>query len=175
MSEVRARLDSETRWTLPQQIEPQVKTLGSDALNSGAVRSTGRCSFSLLTEAALISATDAIIPVEPRYLETVGLMSVMSKINDIREGWRHPDLHVRGILVTKMDGRVRGHQHLLEQLKAHPTLGKMLLGVIPANEAVSYAHVNHQSIFAYAPQSAASKAYAQLVNQLVRAIAKEMA
>ncbi len=134
-----------------------------------------RPSFSLLTEAALISSTDAIIPVEPRYLETVGLMSVIKKINDIRDGWRHPNLQVSGILVTKMDARIRGHHHLLEQLRQHPTLGKMVIGVIPANEAVSYAHVNHQSIFAYAPQSAASKAYAKLVAALVQQMAKERA
>lgn len=139
----------------------------------GAVVIDTRPSFSLLTEAALISSTDAIIPVEPRYLETVGLMSVINKINDIRDGWRHPNLHVRGLLVTKMDARIRGHHHLLDQLKAHPTLGPMLIGVIPANEAVSYAHVNHQSIFAYAPHSAASKAYAQLVNGLVLAMVRE--
>lgn len=141
----------------------------------GAIVIDTRPSFSLLTEAALISSTDAIIPVEPRYLETVGLMSVIGKINDIRDGWRHPTLHVSGILVTKMDARIRGHQHLLDQLKEHPTLGKLVLGVIPANEAVSYAHVNHQSIFAYAPQSAASKAYAQLVSTLVRAMVQEPA
>jgi cellulose biosynthesis protein BcsQ len=35
-----------------------------------------RPSFSLMTEMGLIAATDAIVPVEPRYLETVGLMSV---------------------------------------------------------------------------------------------------
>ncbi|MFN8531853.1 MAG: hypothetical protein U0670_24875 [Anaerolineae bacterium] len=58
---------------------------------------------------------------------------------------------------------------------SHIPLGKMLLGVIPANEAVSYAHVNHQSVFAYDLHCSASKAYAQLVNQLVRAMAKEMA
>jgi len=70
-----------------------------------------RPSFSLMTEMALVAATDALIPVEPRYLETVGLLSVLSKINDIREGWRRPDLRVGGILVTKMDTRVRGHVH----------------------------------------------------------------
>lgn len=88
----------------------------------------------------LLAATDAIVPVEPRYLETVGLMSVVSKINDVREGWRHPSLRISGILVTKMDSRIRGHKHLLDELKAHSVLGKLLLGVIPANEAVSYAH-----------------------------------
>jgi cellulose biosynthesis protein BcsQ len=131
-----------------------------------------RPSFSLLTEMGLIAATDAIIPVEPRYLETVGLMSVLSKINDIREGWRHPDLRVGGILVTKMDTRVRGHNHLLADLNAHSVLSKLLIGIIPANEAVSYAHSNHQSIFTYDPKAPASKAYVQFIGKLVQRLAK---
>ncbi len=45
-----------------------------------------RPSFSLMTEMGLLAATDAIVPVEPRYLETVGLISVINKINEIREG-----------------------------------------------------------------------------------------
>jgi len=139
-----------------------------------------RPSFSLMTEMGLIAATDAIVPVEPRYLETVGLMSVIGKINesvigkinDIREGWRQPNLRVSGILVTKMNTRIRGHNHLLDELKTHSVLGKLLLGVVPANEAVSYAHQNHQSVFSYDPKAPASKAYAQFVGKLVQRIAK---
>jgi chromosome partitioning protein len=131
-----------------------------------------RPSFSLMTEMGLIAATDAIIPVEPRYLETVGLTSVIQKINDIREGWRHPNLRVSSLLVTKMDNRIRGHVHLLAELKAHPVLGKLLLGVIPQNEAVSYAHRDHQSLFTYDPRASASKAYVQVVASLVRYLSK---
>lgn len=131
-----------------------------------------RPSFSLMTEMGLIAATDAIVPVEPRYLETVGLMSVINKINEIREGWRHPNLRISGILVTKMNRRIRGHNHLLAELKAHSVLGKLLIGVIPANEAVSYAHHNHLSVFNYDPKAPASKAYAQLVGTLVRRISQ---
>jgi chromosome partitioning protein len=127
-----------------------------------------RPSFSLMTEMALVAATDAIIPVEPRYLETVGLLSVMSKINDIREGWRRPDLRVSGILVTKMDSRVKGHNHLLDELQAHNVLGWLLCGVIPANEAVSYAHRDHLSVFSYDPHAPASKAYAHLIGTLMK-------
>ncbi len=127
-----------------------------------------RPSFSLMTEMGLLASMEAIVPVEPRYLETVGLMSVIQKINDIREGWRHPTLRVSGILVTKMDNRVRGHKRLLDELRSHPTLGKLLCGIIPANEAVSYAHNAHQSIYDYDPASSASKAYAQVVGTLVR-------
>jgi cellulose biosynthesis protein BcsQ len=118
---------------------------------------------------------DAIVPVEPRYLETVGLMSAIGKINDIREGWRHPDLRISGILVTKMDGRIRGHNHLFDELKTHSVLGKLLIGVIPANEAVSYAHHNHLSIYSYNPKAPASRAYAKVVGVLVRRMAKETA
>jgi chromosome partitioning protein len=132
-----------------------------------------RPSFSLMTEMGLIAATDAIVPVEPRYLETVGLMSVLEKIKEIRQGWRHPNLRIGGILVTKMDSRIRGHRHLLDELKCHPVLGKLLIGVIPANEAVSYAHHNHQSLFSYDPKASASKAYAQVVGKLLRQMTKE--
>jgi len=127
-----------------------------------------RPSFSLMTEMALIAATDAIVPVEPRYLETVGLLSVVGKINAIRDGWRIPNLRVSGILVTKMDKRVRGHRHLLDELQSHTTLGRLLCGVIPMNEAVSYAHRSHQSVYTYDPQATASHAYVKVVARLLQ-------
>jgi cellulose biosynthesis protein BcsQ len=77
-----------------------------------------RPSFSLMTEMGLIASTDALVPVEPRYLETVGLMSVVDKIANIREGWRAPHLRISGLVVTKMDTRVRGHNYLLEEAEA---------------------------------------------------------
>jgi chromosome partitioning protein len=138
--------------------------------NYAAVVIDTRPSFSLMTEMGLLAATDAIVPVEPRYLETVGLISVINKINEIREGWRHPNLHIRGILITKLDRRVKGHQQLLGEIKSHAVLGKLVCGVIPANEAVSYSHHNHQSIFEYNPQAPASRAYAQLVNTLIKSM-----
>jgi len=127
-----------------------------------------RPSFSLMTEMALVAATDALIPVEPRYLETVGLLSVIGKINDIRDGWRVQNLSVSGVLVTKMDQRVRGHKDLLDELEAHSVLGNLLCGVVPQNEAVSYSHHNHMSVFNYEPKATASRAYIQVVASLVR-------
>jgi chromosome partitioning protein len=127
-----------------------------------------RPSFSLMTEMALLAATDALIPIEPRYLERVGLQSVINKIHDIREGWRHQALQVSGIIVTKMDKRVRGHTELLDNLLAHPVLGKLVRGIIPVNEAVAYAHHAHRSVFEYDPRCSASQAYAELVGDLVK-------
>jgi hypothetical protein len=67
-----------------------------------------------------------------------------------------------------MDTRIKGHHQLLDELKGHPVLGQLLCGVIPANEAVSYSHHHHLSIFDYDPRASASRAYAQLVGSLVR-------
>jgi chromosome partitioning protein len=121
-----------------------------------------------MTEMGLLAATDAVITLEPRYLETVGLQSVINKIYEIREGWRHPDLRLSGIVVTKMDRRVKGHLEMVEQIKSHPTLGKLVCGVIPANEAVAYAHRSHMSIYEYEPSSPASQAYAQMVGWMLK-------
>ncbi len=127
-----------------------------------------RPSFSLMTEMSLVAATDALIPVEPRYLETVGLLSVIGKINDIRDGWRVQNLRVSGVIVTKMDNRVRGHKDLLEDLTTNSVLSKLLLGIIPQNEAVSYAHHNHMSVLDYNGNAPASAAYIEIVVKLIQ-------
>jgi chromosome partitioning protein len=147
--------------------------LGKIANLYAAVVIDTRPSFSLMTEMSLVAGTDALIPVEPRYLETVGLLSVIGKINDIREGWRVDKLRVSGVLVTKMDGRVRGHKDLLDELQAHSVLGNLLCGVVPQNEAVSYSHHNHMSVFSYDPKATASRAYIQMVASLVRRMTSE--
>lgn len=63
---------------------------------------------------------------------------------------------------------MRGHHNMLNELKAHPMLGKLLLGIIPMNEAVSYAHRYHKSIYMQDPKAPASKAYAKLVGRLTK-------
>jgi chromosome partitioning protein len=127
-----------------------------------------RPSFSLMTVMALLAATDALIPVEPRYLETTGMLSAMNQIIEIRDGWERPNLRIKGILVTKMDKRIKGHLESLQSLQEHQALGNLLCGVIPANEAVSYAHSQHTSVLNYDPHASASKAYFKIAIQLVK-------
>ena len=142
--------------------------LGLIAHHYAAIVIDTRPSFSLMTEMGLLAATDAVIALEPRYLETVGLEAVIQKIDAIRDGWRHPNLRLSGIVVTKMDRRVKGHLEMVENLKAHPTLGKLVCGVIPSNEAIAYAHRDHVSIYDYEPDSQASLAYAQMVGWMLK-------
>jgi chromosome partitioning protein len=127
-----------------------------------------RPSFSLMTVMALLSATDALIPVEPRYLETTGMLSAMNQIIEIRDGWERPNLRIKGIIVTKMDKRIKGHLDSVQSLQEHQALGSLLYGIVPANEAVSYAHSQHSSVLSYDPHASASKAYFKIAIQLVK-------
>jgi chromosome partitioning protein len=133
-----------------------------------------RPSFSLMTVMALLSATDALIPVEPRYLETTGMLSAMNQIIEIRDGWERPNLRIKGILVTKMDRRIKGHLDSVKALEEHQALGSLLYGIIPANEAVSYAHSQHSSVLSYDPQASASKAYFKVAIQVVKDMYSEV-
>lgn len=137
--------------------------LGRVASNYGAVVIDTRPSFSLVTEMALLAATHAIIPVEPRYLETVGLSAVLHKLQAVRDGWDVEHLSISGILITKFDKRVRGHNELLEAFKTHPQLGKHICGVIPDSESVPYSHSNHLSVMDFDPKSPASTAYGEFI------------
>jgi hypothetical protein len=56
-------------------------------------------------------------------------------------------------------------------IRRYIVLGELVCGVVPANEAVSYSHHHHLSVFNYDPKASASKAYAQMVGKLVREIA----
>lgn len=155
----------------PYRIQNPLNVIGS---SYAAVIIDTRPSFSLMTEMGLLAATHALIPVEPRYLETVGLLSVVGKINEIREGWRHPELRVSGILVNKMDVRIRGHVQMLDGLKKHPTLGQLICGIIPSNEAITYSHHQHQSVFDYDANCLASHAYAKLIGLLAPQVMSDL-
>jgi len=78
--------------------------------------------------------------------ETVGLLSVSGKINEIQDGLRIQNLRVSGLVVTKMDNRVRGHRHLLDELKVYLMRGKMIIGVIILQKEVDASEVNFSTM-----------------------------
>jgi chromosome partitioning protein len=132
-----------------------------------------RPSYTLMTKMAILAGTDAIIPIEPRYLESVALNEAIREIIDIRDGWGYNHINISGILLTKVDKRIRGHKNAVSDLKGDPSVGKLMAGVIPANEDISYSHANHMSVMQYNPRAKASQAYARLAFDLAkRAFAK---
>ena len=124
--------------------------------------------FSLLTQQALAAADWVYIPLEPRYLDTIGLQAIIQQIGTIRTRWSLDGLRVGGLLLTKYDRRMRGHVELAGQLRSQAVFGPLLRGVIPVNEVVTYAQHQGMSLYAFAPKSGAAQAYGQMVRGLAQ-------
>jgi chromosome partitioning protein len=95
--------------------------LSKIASQYAAVLIDTRPSFSLLTEMALLAASDAIIPVEPRYLETIGLMSVIAKINDCDTSYPPGHFAVGSTEVTGGLYAPRSQRRIADQAQADGT------------------------------------------------------
>jgi len=129
-------------------------------------------SFSRLTTLAMVAATDIVIPVEMRFLETIGLQAIVEKISEVRQTWEIP-LRLTGILPVKYDQRITLERENLELYATHSFYGQRMFPTpIPANVAVSYAHDAYESIFAYDDRSNAARAYMAFVRELLQRILK---
>ncbi|HEX3051560.1 MAG TPA: ParA family protein [Aggregatilineaceae bacterium] len=129
-------------------------------------------SFSRLTTLAMVAATDIVIPVEMRFLETVGLQAIVEKITEVQQTWEIP-IRLTGILPVKYDQRVNLERENLEIYTGHNFYGPRLFSTpIPANVAISYAHDAFQSIFTYDERSNAARAYMTFIRELVQRILK---
>lgn len=127
-------------------------------------------SFSRLTTLAMVAATDIVIPVEMRFLETIGLQAIVEKISDVRLAWEIP-IRLTGILPVKYDQRVTLERENLELYSSHTFYGPRLFQTpIPVNVAISYAHDACESIFIYDDRSNAARAYLAFVRELVERI-----
>lgn len=124
-------------------------------------------SFSRLTTLAMVAATDIVIPVEMRFLETVGLQAIVEKISDVRQSWEIP-VRLTGILPVKYDQRVNLEKDNLELYASHTFYGPRLFSTpIPVNVAISYAHDACASIFTYDERSNAARAYMGFVREMI--------
>lgn len=129
-------------------------------------------SFSRLTTLAMVAATDIVVPVEMRFLETIGLQAIVEKIGDVQQSWEIP-LSLTGVLAVKYDQRVNLERETLEMYTSHPFYSsRMFQTPIPINVAVSYAHDACESIFIYDEQSNAARAYMGFVKELVGRVHK---
>lgn len=150
-------------FRLAQAIEPFLPIYHAIVIDT-------RPSYTLMTKMAVIAGTDAIIPIEPRYLESISINKAIQEIIDIRDGWGYNDIRISGILVTKMDKRIKGHLVAVDALQKSQSLGHLLCGVIPANEEISYSHAQQMSVMQYNPRAAASRAYAKLTIDLMKRV-----
>lgn len=124
-------------------------------------------SLGLLTVNGLTAATDGvIIPVQCEYLALEGLSQLGRAIDLVRRAL-HPDLQLRGLVMTMFDTRTTLSRQVVEEVQGHFP-GRVFKAIIPRSVRLSEAPSYGEPISSYAPKSAGALAYEMLARELLQ-------
>lgn len=126
--------------------------------------------FSLLTKQALLASDQVIIPLAPQFLDADGLVSMINRVQEIRDKWERENPEVTGVAVVKFSPTVNGHNQIRDSIANNQYLGQLYLGTVPLNAEIEYAHTAKKSIFQYNPQSKSAGAYAAITKSIAQMI-----
>lgn len=114
---------------------------------------------------ALMASDSVIIPVDMSYLGLLGLSAIERALEMVRSSLEHP-IKIAGVLATRYDGRNNLSKEVKESLTSH--FGeKMLKTIIPESVKLREAPSYSQSIFEYNPKGIGTKAYRDLVKEII--------
>lgn len=119
----------------------------------------------LFTQAPLIASGEVLIPVDVGYFSLQGIRQLLEEITKVREHF-NPDLQITGILLTKFDSRTSFSAQVEKTLRG--SFGDLAMKtMIRINIDLVRSQVSRQSIFAFDPDSAGSRDYQSLIDELV--------
>jgi chromosome partitioning protein len=130
-------------------------------------------SLGVLTVAALMAATELIVPVRCHLLSMVGLKQFFDTVELVRTRLAHRELRVLGVLVNqgtiRTDGAPRGtaYRNVVDLLRR--THGALVFDTsIPDAVAIEEAYQSATSVTRWQPHSAVADAYRQLAAEVER-------
>lgn len=121
----------------------------------------------VLTVNALTAAHSAIIPAQAEVHSLHGIGLLYETIRAVQK-YTNPRLSIKGILITRYNGRAILSKDMRENLEATAReLGTKVFST-PIREctAIKEAQAMQQDIFSYAPRSNAASDYSALINQI---------
>ncbi|HUZ27692.1 MAG TPA: ParA family protein, partial [Solirubrobacteraceae bacterium] len=122
-------------------------------------------SLGLLTVNALVAADEVLVPVEARYLAYRGTQQLLTTVETVRREL-NARLAVRGLLLTRFDGRTLHAGEVLDRLRQK--YGAQLLEVaIKERVELADAGLAGRSIFRHAPSSPSAAAFRQLADTVL--------
>src|SRR3989339_272262 len=122
-------------------------------------------SLGLLTVNGLVAADEVLIPVQAEYHALEGLGQLLETVNLVKDNL-HPDLDIKGAVLTMFDARNKLSSDVLEELyKFFPN--KIFRSVIPRSVRLAEAPSFGKSILHYDPSSKGGKAYERLAREII--------
>ena len=115
---------------------------------------------------ALKASDGVIVPVDMSYVGLLGVQGVEYAFNLVKNFLDH-DVNLLGVLATKFDGRQKIGKDVLIYLQEH-FKEDMFKVVIPTTVRISEAPSFGISIFDHDPKGTGSKAYKELLNEMLK-------
>lgn len=119
-----------------------------------------------LTVNALTAAHSAIIPVQAEIYSLQGIGQLNQTIEAVKK-YCNPALHIKGILLTRYNGRAIISRDMQSNLQEAAQQLKTRLYSTPIRECISIkeAQAQQQDIYSYAPRSNAAKDYTAFIDE----------
>jgi chromosome partitioning protein len=122
-------------------------------------------SLGLLTINALVAADRVLIPTEARFFSLQGLQMIEESIEEVL--YLNPKLQVIGILLSKLDRRLREEKQVAEYLRER--WGALVFGTeIGTSSKVLEASSAGKTVFNYLGAERAAEVYAKLAEEVLR-------
>jgi chromosome partitioning protein len=121
-------------------------------------------SLGVLTINALVAAHRVIIPTEARFFSLQGLQMLEESIEEIQ--YLHPRLEVLGILLSKMDRRLKEERQVAEFLRQRWGV-RVFTTEIGTNSKILEAGSAGTSVFHYVGAERAADAYLSLADEVL--------
>ncbi len=123
-------------------------------------------SLGLLTLNGMVAAQDGlIIPVQCEYLALEGLGMLMDTIERVRKAL-HPQLRIRGILLTMFDNRTNLSQEVVSEVRSH-FKKQVFTTIIPRSVRLAEAPSYGMPILSYFPSSPGAEAHRALAEEVL--------
>nr|WP_228035814.1 ParA family protein [Oculatella sp. LEGE 06141] len=114
---------------------------------------------------ALMASDAVLIPVDMSYLGLLGINGIERALSLVREQLDHP-IDITGVLATRFDARNNLSKEVLKSLQDHFG-SKVFQTLIPETVKLREAPSFSLSIFEHEPRGAGSKAYQDLVDEII--------
>ena len=122
-------------------------------------------SLGLLTINALVAATAVLIPTEARFFSLQGLQMIEESIEEVL--YLNPELKVIGILLSKLDRRLREEKQVADYLRER--WGALVFETeVGTSSKVLEASSAGKSVFRYLGAERAAETYAMLAEEVLR-------
>ena len=123
-------------------------------------------SLGLLTINALTASDTVIIPVQPEYFALEGLGKLLNTIKLVQDKV-NPRLGIEGFLFTNYDSRIKSHNQVVDEVRAHFP-DKVFKTIIDRSNTLCEAPSAGRPAILYKPQSAGAGYYMNLAEELIK-------